>query len=172
DVPNAGIDLGAAGDIADARSAGVAALVRRALVPRLVREARHRGWWDPLGSATAQPAFPVTAPTPPVILPDIDAATWAGLSLEPWVIPPAAPSDGHAIVLAAMREGARVAVALRGPHVVGVAVALEGDLLAVGVAPADRRRGLGRSLLEAVSPALARAEITVAERDPFDPLPI
>jgi acetoin utilization protein AcuC len=172
DAPNAGIDLGAAGDIAEARSAGVAALVRRVLVPRLVREARDRGWWDPLVSATAQPAYPVTAPTSPLIRPDIDAATWAGLSLAPWVIQPAAPSDGHAIVLAALRDGARVAVALRGTHIVGVAVTLEGDLLTVGVAPPDRRRGVGRSLLEAVTASLERAEITVAERDPFDPLSI
>jgi acetoin utilization protein AcuC len=171
DLPNAGFDLGAAQEAAEASSARIAALVRRVLVPRLLREARDRGWWDPLSVATPHPAHPVGDVTTPLIRADIDVETWAGLTLGPRVIPPAAPSDGHAIVLAALRDGAHVAVASRDAVVVAVAVAFDGELLTIGVAPDERRGGLGRSLLEALSPHVARAEITVAERDPFDPLP-
>jgi GNAT superfamily N-acetyltransferase len=79
--------------------------------------------------------------------------------------------DGHAIVLAGIRAGARVAVAVFGSRAVGVAVVLDGELLAIGVAEVHRRQGLGRALIEAVAPDLASAVVTVAERDPLDPLP-
>jgi GNAT superfamily N-acetyltransferase len=171
DAPNAGLDLGAAQGAAEASSARVAALVRRVLVPRLLRVARDRGWWDPLIPVTAQPAYPDVDETTPVIRTDIDVGAWAGLALAPRVIPPASPSDGHAIVLAALRDGAHVAVASRDTVVVAVAVALGGELLAIGVAPDERRRGLGRSLLEALAAHVERAENTVSERDPVDPLP-
>jgi ribosomal protein S18 acetylase RimI-like enzyme len=171
DEPNAGFDLGAAQEAAEASSARIAALVRRVLVPRLLREARDRGWWDPVNPATAQPARAFDAESRPVIRADIDAETWAGLTLAPRVIPPAAASDGQAVVLAALRDGAHVAAASRDTVVVAVAVAFDGELIAIGVAPDERRRGLGRSLLAALSPHLERAEITVAERDPFDPMP-
>jgi acetoin utilization protein AcuC len=170
DLPNAGFDVGAAQEAAEASSARIAALVRRVLVPCLLREARDRGWWDPLVAPETQPASPDHVNDPPVVLGDIDAATWAGLTLAPRVIPPAGPADGHRLVLGALQGGARVAIAIRGPLVVGLAVAVDGELLAIGVAPDDRRRGLGRSLIEAISPYVERAEITVAERDSFDPL--
>jgi acetoin utilization protein AcuC len=171
DMPNAGLDLGAAQDAAEASSARAATLVRRVLVPRLLREARDRGWWDPLAAPETRAASPDHANDPPVVLGDIDVATWARLALAPRVVPPADPAEGHQIVLRALQAGARAAIAIRGPWVVGLAVAADGELLAVGVAPDERRRGLGRSLLEAIAPYVQRAEITVAERDPFDPLP-
>jgi acetoin utilization protein AcuC len=183
DPPNAGIEAGAAQEAAEARSAGIAALVRRVLVPRLVREARDRGWWDPLGAPEAQPGTPdhaVGSPDHAVGSPDhavgsprlldaVDAETWSRLSLAPWVIPPAPPSDGHAIVLAAVRDGASVRAAVVGTRVVGVGLAADGRLLALGVAPGHRRAGLGRALLGALGPEVVSTEVTVAERDPFEP---
>jgi GNAT superfamily N-acetyltransferase len=100
---------------------------------------------------------------------------------RPWSSTPSTPPRGPGLpsrrgwfpprILGALEAGAHVAVAIRGPLVVGLAVAADGELLAIGVAPDDRRRGLGRSLIEAITPYVERAEITVAERDPFDPLP-
>src|SRR5262245_35324465 len=60
DPPNAGEPIDGTQDAADERSAAVAALARRVAVPRLLREARDRGWWDPLApkpstATTAQP---------------------------------------------------------------------------------------------------------------------
>jgi acetoin utilization protein AcuC len=172
DAPNAGLEFGAAQETAEQRSLEVGALVRRVLVPRLPQVAADRGWWDPrMTAAAAQPGAPDHAKGSAVILPDIDADAWSRLTLAPWVIPPAAPSDGHAIVLAGLRAGARIAVAAAGPRAVGVAMIVDGELLAIGVAPDHRRQGLGRALIEAVVPELASAVVTVAERDPFDPLP-
>jgi acetoin utilization protein AcuC len=169
DQPNAGAEYGAAQEAAEARSTEVANLVRTVTVPQLIREARDRGWWDAISPTPSQPAVPVAASASPLVLGPIDAATWSGLTLAPRVIPPASSSDGQAIVLAALQAGAKAAIAIRGTLVVGVAVAVDGDLLTIGVAPDDRRRGLGRSLIEALP--ITRAENTVAERDPLDPLP-
>jgi GNAT superfamily N-acetyltransferase len=87
-------------------------------------------------------------------------------------------------VLAAIRNGAAVAAALEGTTVVGLAItrhaddAARTDLLALGVAPAWRRRGLATRLLaqrlEWARPGDTDhdALITVAERDPFEPLDV
>jgi acetoin utilization protein AcuC len=171
DEPNAGFEFGSPQEAAEGRSVQFAALVRQVIVPRLIREAEDRGWWEPSAPPTAQPGAPDHATGSPVIVPSVDADAWSRLTLAPWVIPPAAPSDGHAIVLAGLRDGARVAAATIGSRVIGMAVVREGELLAIGVGPDHRRQGLGRELIEAVAPDLTRVEVTVAERDPFDPLP-
>jgi ribosomal protein S18 acetylase RimI-like enzyme len=200
DAPNAGIEFGAAQAAVEARSAGDAALVRRVLVPRLVREARDRGWWDPLapavvGSGVAASSGGGSAATgagggDPTIVSAVDAGTWARLALEPSVIAPAAPADAHAIVHAALVDGAGVTAAVRGTSVVGLVISrrVEGtartDLLAIGVAPDDRRKGLAGRMLEkhlaghvaegraGMRPAEVEVtcEVTVAERDVADPL--
>ncbi len=51
DAPNAGWEFDSTQKSAEAASAATAQAVRRALVPRLLREARDRGWWDPLAPA-------------------------------------------------------------------------------------------------------------------------
>ena len=51
DAPNAGWEVDSTQKTAEAASAATARAVRRALVPRLLREARDRGWWDPLAPA-------------------------------------------------------------------------------------------------------------------------
>ena len=112
----------------------------------------------------------------PTILADVDASSWAGLTLAPWVVAPADPRAAHGLVLAALADGARVTAAVVGPTVVGLAVSLvDGDseeLLALGVEPSHRRQGLAGKLLEAHASAdrASTVEVTVAERDVLDPL--
>ncbi len=183
DEPTVGLDEAPAG----ASVAPMTALVRRVVVPRLVREAVDRGWWDPLGSPTAQPDVADRGVGSPAVLPRVDAATWDRLSLAPRVVAPtapAAPADGHAIIAAALRDGARVTAALRGTSVVGLVVSRHADLeartdlLAVGVAPADRRAGLATRMLrehvEGMRPGDVDvvAEVTMAERDAVEPLDV
>ncbi len=186
DPPNAGEPVDAAQDAAERRSTATVALVRRAVVPRLLREARDRGWWDPLGAAPAgRPADvepPVATTGMPTILPVVDAATWDKLVLAGGVLAPADPGAGHALIAAGLRDGLRATLAVSGTSVVGAALSrpVDGtsraDLLGLGVAAGWRRQGLAGRLLAAHvegRPAgvdeLA-AEVSVAERDPRDPL--
>jgi GNAT superfamily N-acetyltransferase len=154
-------------------------------VPRLWQVARDRGWWDPLapGSGTAATAGAATAGVGrPAMIGVVDAATWERLVLASRVVPPSDSLAGHALVLAAIHEGASVSAAVEGTLVVGVALAGPTDqharreVLALGVAPPFRRQGLAGALLKA-SVTAGRpgdidhvAEITVAERDPIEPL--
>ncbi len=91
------------------------------------------------------------------------------------MIAPADAAHGHALVAAALDSGAHVSAAVvpsaaaSGGTVVGAAIAsADGELLALGVAPDHRRHGLAGLLLAASRATLA--EVTVAERDPVDPL--
>jgi ribosomal protein S18 acetylase RimI-like enzyme len=121
---------------------------------------------------------------PPAILGSVDASTWARLTLAPRVIAPADAGVGHGLVLAAIRDGAVVTAAVEGTLVVGLAIAGPTDeharreVLALGVAPAFRRRGLAAALLGACV-SVGRpgdldhvATVTVAERDPVEPLDV
>ncbi len=61
------------------------------------------------------------------------------------------------------------------PTVVGLAVVLDGELLAIGVAPAWRRQGLATALLGSLADAgVAELSVqwTVAERDVIEPLDV
>jgi ribosomal protein S18 acetylase RimI-like enzyme len=96
-------------------------------------------------------------------------------------VAPADPDAGHGLIAAAIRDGASVSAAVVGTQVVGLAIAGPTDdrgrreLLAVGVAPSYRQRGLGGALLEQCVTAGRpgdteyAAEITIAERDPVEP---
>jgi acetoin utilization protein AcuC len=181
DAPNAGLAVDGNQSMAEAMSREMVEAVRRVLVPRLLREARDRGWWDPLGDggaaggSAASEARPTTAAPvaalagiAPTILAALDAAAWSRLTLADRVLAPFAPSEAHALVAAALAAGACVSAAVVGSVVVGAAVVAEdGALLGLGVAPGHRRAGLGGALLR-VSSATS-AEITVAERDPVEP---
>ena len=174
DAPNAGWEVDSTQRTAEAASAATARAVRRALVPRLLREARDRGWWDPLAPA-AGIGGPADNPGAPEVVETVDRAAWDRLALAPRVIAPADAGHGHALVAAALDGGAHVSAAIvpspagSGGTVVGAAIAsAEGELLALGVAPDHRRRGLAGRLLAASRATLAVA--TVAERDPVDPL--
>jgi acetoin utilization protein AcuC len=185
DVANAGLPLDAAQLSAEDRSRSTADLARRLVVPRLVREAVDRGWWHPLGeAASAMPEAPTPGVGAPAVLPRVEPDVWARLTLASRVVAPADPRSGHAIVLAAIRDGAAVSAALEGTTVIGLAIArhaddaARGDLLALGVAPAWRRRGLAAKLLatrlEWTRPGDVDHEalITVAEHDPIEPLDV
>jgi ribosomal protein S18 acetylase RimI-like enzyme len=91
-------------------------------------------------------------------------------------VAPADPALAHAIVAAALDDGALVTAAVLGTAVVGLVVVDRpgGELLALGVAPGQRRTGLARDLLavERARPdgSAASAEVTLAERDVVEPL--
>jgi acetoin utilization protein AcuC len=185
DASNAELPLDATQMAAEARSRATADLCRRVVVPRLVREGVERGWWAPLGEPMS--TMPVVA-TPgvgsPAVMPRVEADVWERLTLAPRVVPPADPVAAHSLIRAAIRDGAAVAAALEGTTVVGLAMtrhaddAARSDLLALGVAPAWRRRGLATRLLatrmEWTRPGDVDHEglITVAERDQFEPLDV
>ena len=115
DEPNAGLEFDAAQAAVEERAAGVAALVRRVLVPRLVQVGHDRGWWDPLAPSPADTSGAGPVSGTPTILADVDAAAWSGLSLAPRVIAPADPRAAHGLVLAGLADGARVTAAVVGP---------------------------------------------------------
>ena len=187
DAPNAGIERDASQAAAEARSLDTAGLVRRLVVPRILQVARDRGWWDPLADGLDVPdgdavdgATAGPGDRTPTIVESVDAATWADLRLAPRVVAPVEPAAGHAIILAALRDGAHVSAALDGRRVVGIALAGPADdhgsreVLAVGVAPSHRGRGLGSALLGSVVAAAVAdgylADVTLAERDPIEPI--
>jgi GNAT superfamily N-acetyltransferase len=170
---------------AEARSRATMDTARRVVVPWLLREAVDRGWWAPQSEpASIMPEVPAPGVGSPAVLPRVEPDVWERLTLAARVIPPADPAAAHALVLGAIRDGAAVAAALEGTTVVGLAMtrhaddAARTDLLALGVAPAWRRRGLATRLLakrlEWTRPGDTDHEvlITVAERDPVEPLDI
>ena len=168
DHPNAGLPFDWSQESAETRSRAVAQVARLLTVPRLLWEARDRGWWH-VGATDPAAAAPPTTDGSPTILADVDSASWDGLALASRVVAPADPGAGHALIAAALADGARVQAAVVGSTVVGLGVtSADGDLLALGVAPSHRRRGVADALL-AVSPA-RRAAVTLAERDPVEPL--
>jgi GNAT superfamily N-acetyltransferase len=173
--------------------------VRAVALPRLVREAEDRGWWAP-GLSWAgrtilegvgpglRSGVPATVPAAeadatPTIRP-VTAADLDGLRLASRVVAPFDPVEAHALLRAALADGARVVAAVVGDGIVGLAVAAPSvtepaveSLLAVGVAPAYRAAGLGRGLLAALvegrPPRTAiEARVGVAERDGIEPLDI
>ena len=182
DAPNAGVAVDAAQAAAEARSRETARGVADTVVPALVRAGIDRGWWDPLGDrAAASVPSPATAGDP-TILDTIDAERWAGLTLADRVLPPADAQDSHALVLGALSDAPAAALvtgAVVGDRVVGacVSVGIAGgarEIVGLGVAPDHRRRGLGAQLVrrhvEAAGTGPISARVTVAERDPIEPL--
>lgn len=185
-------DVGAAQHAAEVAAAEgsrrMIGLVRRLVIPRLLREAVDRSWWSPETSEEPTDAGgpgrgeAVALRYRPAILDRVDAGVWSRLSLSPRVVPPAAPPDAHALVLAALRDGARVTAAVDETRVVGVLMSRwsndrqTNEVLALGVAPAARRQSLATRLVEAHVGLLRpgedglRAECAVGERDPFEPL--
>jgi acetoin utilization protein AcuC len=158
-------------------------LVRTLTVPALLRAAEGRGWWRADGAVAAGEVAgggPDVSLAPSLVV--LDAQALDRLSLAPRTIPPANPAEGMAILRAAVRDGAAVTGAVVGEWLVGAALAApEGDrvdsLVALGVAPRWRRRGLGRTLLRALLAEQDRLGRglgvlhTVADRDPVEPLP-
>jgi len=180
DEPNAGIPHDLTQEASEQRALALAAIHRSVVLPRLLQVAIEEGWWSPLASAEAQPVSAADATGEPTIMPTVDAETWSRLTLLPRVIAPADPVLGHRLVAAALRDGgsAIVSAAVVGSDVVGLAVSAPADptdgtreLLALGVAPDHRRRGIATALLKVHALSGSFAVVTLAERDPIDPLP-
>ena len=180
DEPNAGIPHDLTQEASEQRALALAAIHRSVVFPRLLQVAIEEGWWSPLASAEAQPVSAADATGEPTIMPTVDAETWSRLTLLPRVIAPADPVLGHRLVAAALRDGgsAIVSAAVAGSDVVGLAVSAPADptdgtreLLALGVAPDHRRRGIATALLKVHALSGSFAVVTLAERDPIDPLP-
>ena len=184
DGPNAGLPMDASQVAAEAQSLETVGVVRRLVVPRLFQVARDNGWWDPVGAGSGVGGGPTSAggsDAELTILGIVDAPTWERLSLAARVVAAADPGEAHALILAAIRAGSGVSVAVSGDLVVGLSIVGPIDdrhrreLLAVGVAPSFRRRGLAGKVLGACLAAEPReieftAEVTLAERDPVEPL--
>ena len=181
-------------------------LVRTALVPALLCVAERRGWWrfddavtvtrtgtapaaeaPPAGKTTsgsvAAAATPPALGTVPTLIASLDPAQLDRLRLAPRVIAPFDPAAAKAILRNALVDGAIATAAVAGEWLVGVALAaaspIDGAdrLVALGVAPEWRRRGVATTMLRALSGETDRrgralvAVHVVAERDPIDPLP-
>jgi acetoin utilization protein AcuC len=201
DPPNAGDPPSRSTATADRQSAATAALVRALQVPALVRAGVDAGWWDPLGPSVAGPVgvesdggaadalAPVAADVSTPAIASVDAAGWSALTIEPRVASPAGIADLHRLVAGGLAEpeGAgprlRVTAAIAaGRLVVGLAASVVGpdpdegeELVALGVAPAWRRRGLASALLRDHVAGVSfggaiTATVTVAERDVVEPL--
>ncbi|HEX5590559.1 MAG TPA: GNAT family N-acetyltransferase [Candidatus Limnocylindrales bacterium] len=194
DAPNAGLRSDPAQELAERRAIETAGILRELVVPVLVRAAGDLGWWRALDdlevpatraaeatAPAAADAAPGTAATP-VIHDAIDAATWERLMLGDRVLAPGDSGSAHRLVLAGLRSrhGVRVTAATAGQSIVGAVVSAAPEatrlLLAVGVAPAHRGRGLATELVRrhvAAAQAGDRWEsvVTVAERDVVEPLP-
>ena len=178
DPPNAGFRLEPAQAAAEELSAATADLVASVVVPALVRAAVRRGWWDPLAPAgdEAFASVPVGAPT---VHARADASELARVALADRVLP-AHPRS----MLAAADERDRLSVtaAIVQDVMVGAVVSaakesgVGREILAIGVAPEHRGHGLASAMLEAHVASFRpgdeslSATITVAERDPVEPL--
>jgi acetoin utilization protein AcuC len=179
DEPNAGLPYDPTQEASEQRALALAAIHRSIVVPRLLQVAIEEGWWSPLAPAMPQPMAGEASGTP-TIVPMVDADAWSRLTLPPRVIAPAEPAAGHALVGAALRAPvpASVSAAVVGSTVVGLAISRASEpgsatreLLALGVAPDYRRQGVATALLEAHAASGSFAVVTLAERDPVDPLP-
>ncbi|HEX5825399.1 MAG TPA: hypothetical protein VFY18_13155, partial [Candidatus Limnocylindrales bacterium] len=182
DPPNAGDGVSGSQRAAERQSLATAGIVRTVVVPRLVRAAIDRGWWHPLRGSKSAPTATSAQDVVPTIAGTVDPATWDRLVVAPRVLAPANPADVHAIVAAALVDGARVSAAIAGDVVVGLVVSTDDEpgrveLLGLGVAPGRRAAGIGGRLLaehiETIpAGATVSATVTAAERDPIEPLPL
>ena len=180
DPPNAGLPVTAESERESRRTAG---LVRELVVPRLVRAAVDSGAWtamdrDGFDDGPATPGAGPGAGASPRILDKVDHATLERLAVAPRLVANLDPVAARGMLLALKPE---MTIAVDGATLVGIAASVStGDggreLLLLAVAPADRRRGLATELLRrhvASTPPSGgawHARVTVAERDPVEPL--
>jgi acetoin utilization protein AcuC len=189
DAPNAGLPMRPSQAAAEARSLETAELARQLAVPRLIREAVDRGWWSPVkgsepgrldspgGGAPVPDAAPDAAPT---IVDRPDRATLDRLEFAPRLVAALDPTSLRAILDPTWLD---LTIAVRGSLVVGLVASATSveeankrrSILAVGVAPQARRRGLATQLLARHVASFEHgtawsATVTGAERDPVEPL--
>ncbi len=202
DAPNAGLPISPSQAAAEGRSLETAELARRLVVPRLIREAVDGGWWSPVegpepsprvatvsrGAASALGARTTSGAsgTGSTIVDRPDRATLDRLEFASRLVAGLDQASLRAILDPSRLD---LTIAAVGGRVVGlVASAAETattattvgagssrSILAVGVAPEARRRGLATELLKrhlaSFDPTTAwSATVTAAERDPVEPL--
>jgi ribosomal protein S18 acetylase RimI-like enzyme len=185
DPPNAGLPFDADQRDAEARSLVTAELARQLSVPRLMKEAVDRGWWSPVGpplGAVSGAAVNGTTIGRLEILDVVDRETLDRLTLAPRLV---ANLDTGLLRDLLASPALSITMAVDGASAVGlVASALDDpaapesprSILAIGVAPAARRQGLATRMLAAHVEAFGRAgmpwaaTVTLAERDPVEPL--
>ena len=179
DPPNAGFRLEPAQAAAEELSAATADLVASVVVPALVRAAVRRGWWDPLAPAgdAAFASVPAGAPTVHARADGIGAraesrSRIASFRLHPRSMLAAADERDRVSVTAAIVQDVMVGAVVSAAAESGVGR----EILAIGVAPEHRGHGLASAMLEAHVASFRpgdeslSATITVAERDPIEPL--
>ncbi len=194
DPPRAGEPATDADEVLDGRAVAIAEVARQLSVPALLRAATDLGWWS-AEEALAAPAAAeadrarwlaaVELQHRPAIVEHVRRPMWDRLELAPRVVAPLAPAAAHELIGSALatKDGVALTTAVDGTRVVGLALSAapaawagERRLLALGVAPAARRRGLAGRLLEAHLAGLrpgdnpVSATVTAAERDPVAPL--
>ena len=185
DAPNAGLPMSGSQAAAEARSLETTELARRLAVPRLIRAAVESGWWSPLDGAAAgpreSPADPATSKTGATIIDRPDRAALDRLEFAPRLIAGLDNADLRALLDPSRLD---LTIAVDGARVVGLvasaAATSDGtggprEILAVGVAPSARRQGLASAILArhlaSFDPGTAwSATVTLAERDPVEPL--
>lgn len=197
DAPNLGEPVARWQEDAERQSLATAEAVSSTLTPALIRAAVARGWWDPNGDVPStdgdrgsagrtrrarRGSSASVADGDPTIVTRVERAQWDGLRLAPRVVLPARAADAHTLIAGAIEGGATVSAAIAGGDlVVGLVVSAGGEgrdgaehVLALGVAPEVRRRGVATELLRRHTAALPgrtfEAVVTVAERDPVEPL--
>jgi acetoin utilization protein AcuC len=184
DPPNAGLPLDAEQRDAEARSLATAELARIVSVPRLIREGVDRGWWSPIGPLGADGAASASVPTDgrPEIVDIVDREALDRLTLAPRLV---ANLDGALLRDLLSAPALSLTMAVDGAVAVGLVASAVDDaaatesprsVLAIGVAPAWRRQGLATRMLAAHIDAFDHAgtpwaaTVTLAERDPVEPL--
>jgi acetoin utilization protein AcuC len=184
DPPNAGLPIDGGQRQAEERSRAIAELARQVSVPRLVREAVGRGWWSPVGPPLGVGGAGPSGSTVgrPEILNLVDRETLDRLTLAPRLV---ANMDPGLLRDVLASPALSLTMAVDGATAVGLVVSAPDDplepaaarsVLAIGVAPAWRRQGLATRMLAAHVEEIGRAgtqwaaTVTLAERDPVEPL--
>jgi GNAT superfamily N-acetyltransferase len=185
DAPNAGLARDSIQREAEDTSIARLALVFGIGTPSLFLRASVHRWLDPLWAADdSGGAGSTDSGGSPAIVAPLTGAGLAGLTLAHRVLPMADPRQGLELLrnsLGASDPGHRgeAVAAVVGDRIVGVAIAGPSErevgqaVLAVGVAPAYRRRGIGTELLRVLAEQVRSelwAIVGVGERDPFEPL--
>jgi acetoin utilization protein AcuC len=171
DAPNAGLPLDELQQEAERQSTATAEAVAAVAIPALIRESGRRGWWMPSEPGAEREPTRRGNETPTIV--ELHAEMLDRLTVTPRVASPADPTAVHRLLSAALADSAAVVVTISSDEIVGLAAAHAGQLLALGVAPQHRRRGLGTALLQALATQVEgplSAVVTLAERDPIEPL--
>jgi ribosomal protein S18 acetylase RimI-like enzyme len=185
DPPNAGIERDRQQDLAETESSRRAGDVSAVVIPALLRAAVSRRWWSAFDAAPSAGQPDGDASAEPAIV-ELTGVVLDGVRIAARVIAPAEPVAAHDLLRRAIadpdtRRRATAVAAISGSIVVGLAVAAPSpdasvhELLAVGVAPQYRRRGLATALVQRLVAQVDgpwSATVTVAERDVVEPLDI